>query len=99
MWLHILLSSGFNGHRSFPFTQLRRHLGTTEWARREKELITQELDAFAARKVSEGNMMKALEKMEESKAIVDSGRSGFLIQRKHVIGWSSLDLSSTDYIA
>ncbi|KAF3006196.1 hypothetical protein E8E15_001415 [Penicillium rubens] len=34
MWLHMLLSSGFNDEYSFPFTQLRAHLGATEWARR-----------------------------------------------------------------
>jgi hypothetical protein len=53
MWLHMLLSSGFNDHRSFPFTQLRQHLGT-KWAKREKEFDNaEELKAFAAQKVSE----------------------------------------------
>ncbi|KAK4043062.1 phosphotransferase enzyme family protein [Parachaetomium inaequale] len=32
MWLHMLLSAGFNDQRSFPFTQLRRHLGAEECA-------------------------------------------------------------------
>ncbi|RAH64070.1 phosphotransferase family protein [Aspergillus aculeatinus CBS 121060] len=64
MWLHMLLSSGFNDHRSFPFTQLRRHLGPTEWARREREFDNaEELEAFATRKA-----------MEKSKALVDDGR-------------------------
>ena len=74
IWLHILLSSGFNDHRSFPFMQLRRHLGATEWAKREKELDnTEELEAFAARKVSNlDDYDEALEKMEEDKALVDS---------------------------
>lgn len=75
MWLHMLLSSGFNGHRSFPFTQLRQHLGATEWARHEKEFDNaKELEAFAERKVSELDKYdETLEKMEESKALVDSG--------------------------
>jgi hypothetical protein len=76
MWLHMLLSSGFNDHRSFPFMQLRRHLGAAEWAKREKEFDnTEELDAFAKRKVSElDEYDAALEKMEEEKAFVDSGK-------------------------
>jgi hypothetical protein len=76
MWLHMLLSSGFNDQRSFPFTQLRRHLGAAEWAKREKEFDnTEELEAFAARKVSElDEYDEALEKREEDKALVDSGK-------------------------
>ncbi|KAG4422128.1 hypothetical protein IFR04_004755 [Cadophora malorum] len=67
MWLHMLLSSGFNDHRSFPFTQLRQHLGA-KWAK-------QELEAFAARKVSElDEYDEALEEREEDKALVDSGK-------------------------
>ncbi|RHZ67865.1 hypothetical protein CDV55_105981 [Aspergillus turcosus] len=75
MWLHMLLSSGFNDHRSFPFTQLRRHLGLTEWAGREKEFDNaKELEAFASRKVSELDRYdEALEKMEENKALMESG--------------------------
>ncbi|THC87445.1 hypothetical protein EYZ11_013107 [Aspergillus tanneri] len=75
MWLHMLLLSGFNDHRSFPFTQLRLHIGATEWARREKEFDkAKECEAFAARKVSELDKYdNALEKMEENKALVDSG--------------------------
>ena len=70
--------SGFNDHRSFPFTQLRRHLGATEWAKREKGIDNaEELEAFAARKVSElDEYDEALEKREEDKALVD-GESTF----------------------
>ncbi|KAL5362777.1 hypothetical protein BJX96DRAFT_166930 [Aspergillus floccosus] len=76
MWLHMLLMSGFNDHRSFPFIQLRRHLGPGEWARREKEFDDpDELEAFAARKVDELEKYdEDLEKMEEKKALVDSGQ-------------------------
>jgi len=76
MWLHMLLSSGFNDHRSFPFTQLRQHLGAAEWAKREKEFDNaEELEAFAARKVSElDEYDRALERREEDKALVDSGK-------------------------
>ena len=74
MWLHMLLSSGFNDHRSFPFTQLRRRLGPTEWVKHEKEFDdAEELETFAARKVSElGKYDEALEKREEGKTPVDS---------------------------
>ncbi|PBP24958.1 Aminoglycoside 3'-phosphotransferase and Choline Kinase family protein [Diplocarpon rosae] len=76
MWLHMLLSSGFNDHHSFPFTMLRRHLGTAEWARREKAFENaDELDAFAARKVGEMEKYEeALEKREKELALVDSGK-------------------------
>ncbi|KAL4876459.1 hypothetical protein BJY04DRAFT_231631 [Aspergillus karnatakaensis] len=59
----------------FPFTQLRRHIGAAEWTRREKEFEdAEELAAFAARKVSDLEKYDAaLEKLEEKKALVDSG--------------------------
>ncbi|UDD64327.1 hypothetical protein AFCA_011566 [Aspergillus flavus] len=57
----------------FSFMLLRRHFGA-EWAMREKEFDhTEKLEAFAARKVDELDKYdKALEKMEEKKALVDS---------------------------
>jgi hypothetical protein len=75
MWLHMLILSGFNDHRSFPFTQLRQHFGATEWSKREEEFNnTEELEAFAAQKVSElDEYDEALEKMEEDKALMDTG--------------------------
>ncbi|KAI9695767.1 MAG: hypothetical protein M1820_008439 [Bogoriella megaspora] len=76
MWMHMLLSSGFNDQRSFPFTQLRRHFGLLEWKRCEKEFDNAEqLDAFVARKVRElEEYYDALDKREELKALVDSGQ-------------------------
>lgn len=75
MWLHMLLLSGFNDHRSFPFTQLRRYFGA-EWAKRENEFNNEEeLEAFAARKMSElDEYDEALEKREDNKALVDNGK-------------------------
>jgi hypothetical protein len=51
-------------------------LGATEWAKREKEFDNaEELEAFAARKVSElDEYDEASEKSEEDKALVDSGK-------------------------
>ncbi|KAK7417666.1 hypothetical protein QQZ08_011552 [Neonectria magnoliae] len=31
MWFHMLLSCGFNDTYSFPFTQLRQHIGVDKW--------------------------------------------------------------------
>lgn len=75
MWLHMLLSSGFNDQMSFPFTELRRHVGEGEWKQQEKEFDDkEELEAFAKRKVLELDQYDdALEKAEELKALVDSG--------------------------
>lgn len=76
MWLHMLLMSGFNDHRSFPFTKLRQHVGTSEWAKREREFDQPELlEAFASRKINElDNYDEALEQMEEKKALMDGGK-------------------------
>ncbi len=40
MWLHMLISVVFNDPLSFPFEQLRRHVGETEWERRKNEFRT-----------------------------------------------------------
>ncbi|KAJ9256316.1 hypothetical protein DTO195F2_5892 [Paecilomyces variotii] len=76
MWLHMLLSSGFNDQCSFPFTQLRRSLGASEWTRREKDFEnTEELEAFAKRKVDElEKYEEALDKISDNKALVDRGQ-------------------------
>lgn len=75
MWLHMLLSSGFNSPRSFPFTMLRRILGPDEWERRESRFENEkEPEAFGEKKASELDQYDdALEKMEERQALVDSG--------------------------
>ena len=75
MWLHMLLLSGFNDHRNFPFTQLRQHFGA-EWAKREEGFNTaEELEAFAVQKVKElDEYDQALEKREGDKALVDRGK-------------------------
>ena len=48
MWVHMLLTSGFNHPDSFPFSKLVLHVGTSEWERREKEVSGAE--AFGAQK-------------------------------------------------
>lgn len=76
MWLHMLLSSGFNDHHSFPFMQLRQHLGDTKWMTYGKEPENAEaFDVFAKRKVSQLDKYDCtLDKMEEDKELVDSGK-------------------------
>lgn len=77
MWLHMLISSGFNDQHSFPFVQLKRHLGESRWAEYERRcnINADDLDAFAARKVSQlEGYDEALEKMEEEKGAMDSWR-------------------------
>jgi len=55
--------------------QLRRHIGATEWERREKDFQNEdELEKFAARKVGELDIYdEVLEKLEENQAIMESG--------------------------
>ncbi|GKZ32695.1 hypothetical protein AbraIFM66950_002294 [Aspergillus brasiliensis] len=76
MWLHMLLSSGFNDHRSFPFTMLRKNVGCDKWEKREKGYDNaEELEAFLLRKVSELNQYdEDLEQIEENQALMDSGK-------------------------
>jgi len=73
MWLHMILSAGFNDQEIFPFVQLRQHLGAGEWARRGREFEDPaELDAFAAKKVRElEEYDEALEKGQEYQALLD----------------------------
>ncbi|OJZ90609.1 hypothetical protein ASPFODRAFT_56887 [Aspergillus luchuensis CBS 106.47] len=91
MWLHILLSSGFNDHRSFPFTKLRQHFGADGWAKREKEFdCAEELEAFASRKVRELDKYdEDLEQVEENKALMDNRRmtkEEFILAAAAIIG-------------
>jgi hypothetical protein len=53
MWIHMLLTSGFNHPHSFPFSKLVLHVGTTEWEQREKEVSEDEIEAFSAQKVQQ----------------------------------------------
>ncbi|KAL4804124.1 hypothetical protein BDV18DRAFT_166287 [Aspergillus unguis] len=74
MWLHMLLSAGFNSQRSFPFTMLRRRLGTM-WGGFEREVAdSDEMEEFARRKIAELDRYDEIQdRLEEMKALVDSG--------------------------
>lgn len=51
MWIHMLLSTGFNDPRTFPFTRLKQLVGADEWDRREREVNDDEAAAFGSKKV------------------------------------------------
>jgi hypothetical protein len=53
MWLHMLLSTGFNGRDTFPFAKLIQHVGAEEWERHEREIDKDEVSAFGTKKLLE----------------------------------------------
>jgi len=76
MWLHMLISVCFNDHRSFPFTQLRQHVGEKKWERRKTEFGTlPEVEAFVTQKTLRLKEYEvAMDKLESDKALVDGGQ-------------------------
>lgn len=83
MWIHMLLSCGFNDTYSFPFTQLRRHVGIDEWKTQRSAVRPEdEVEAFVAQKVLDLEQYDAdLAKIETDKSRVDRGemtRADFL---------------------
>lgn len=75
MWFHMLLASGFNHDRSFPFNQLKLHVGTDEWDRLKKEVNEDEAEAFGARKKQELEQYEQdLEIVEEHTRLVNEGK-------------------------
>lgn len=72
----MLISVGFNDHRSFPFTQLRQHVGETKWERRKAEFGTlPEVEAFVTQKTLKLKEYEAAkDKLESDKALVDGGQ-------------------------
>jgi len=71
MWLHMLISVGFNEPNSFPLMQLRKHVGATEWERRRKECEDLPgLEAFVTQKMLElEEYGEAMDKLEEEKML------------------------------
>lgn len=75
MWLHMLLSTGFNSSYNFPFTMLIQHVGVDEWDRLEKELSEEEVTAFGAQKMLELEQYERdLEVIKAHKSLVDEGK-------------------------
>ncbi|KAI8963431.1 hypothetical protein F5Y11DRAFT_153002 [Daldinia sp. FL1419] len=54
IWLHMLLSCGFNYAYNLPFAQLRQHIGSEKW-NRHKELFygTQDMESFVKKKLAQ----------------------------------------------
>ncbi|KAI2031691.1 hypothetical protein LOZ20_006467 [Ophidiomyces ophidiicola] len=75
MWLHMLLSVGFNDDHTFPFAQLLEHF-QTKWGQCQKAVINiEERDAFAAQKVRDSeHYEEMLEKVEADKELLSSGK-------------------------
>lgn len=72
MWFHMLLSCGFNDGSSFPFTQLRRHVGINKWKKRRWAFDQEKVGAFVAEKTSQLEGYDAeLAETEADKARVD----------------------------
>ncbi len=75
MWLHMLISVGFNEPGSFPLMQLRKLVGATEWERRRRE--SEDLpgvEAFVTQKMWElEEYDEAMDRLESDKERVDGG--------------------------
>ncbi len=76
MWLHMLLSCGFNDFYSLPFSKLRDHVGTKEWRWRNEEFYaSKEMEAFVTLKLPQLTQYeKDFEKTKTDKAALDSGK-------------------------
>lgn len=89
MWLHMLLSCGFNDTYSFPFTQLRQHVGIEKWRKSENAVDLGEVETFVAQKILHLAEYDAeLAKIEADKACVDRGemeRADFLAIHDHAL--------------
>lgn len=54
MWLHMILSAGFNAPKVLPFTQLIRHIGSEKWTQLKNTIPNaKEIEGFVQKKVSE----------------------------------------------
>lgn len=89
MWAHMLLSTGFNGPREFPFTMLVKYVGADEWERRERCVNQDEVEAFGAQKALELERYKRdLERIQAQEILVDNGKlskEDFFAQNKDIL--------------
>lgn len=75
MWVHMLLTTGFNDPYTFPFTKLVQHVGTDEWKRREREVNEDEVTTFGAQKALQLEQYnRDLERAEAITTLVDEGK-------------------------
>lgn len=74
MWFHILLSCGFNGTYSFPFTQLRQHIGVDKWKSLRWKVDQEEVGEFVTQKIAQLEQYnEEVAEIEVDKARVDGG--------------------------
>jgi hypothetical protein len=74
IWLYMLLSCGFNDIYSFPFTQLRQHVGIDKWNSKWLAVHPEEIETFVAQKTLQLEQYDTdLAKIEADKARVDCG--------------------------
>ncbi|KAM0415686.1 hypothetical protein ACHAPT_013357 [Fusarium lateritium] len=79
MWLHMLLSCGFNHHQSLPFVQLQQHIGTREWEKCMRRCQGAEVDKFVKMKLAqldqadqdEDRAMELKERMDRQEISLD----------------------------
>jgi hypothetical protein len=75
MWMHMLLTTGFNDPNSFPFTKLVQHIGTDEWAKLERKISKDEVVAFGEMKALQLDQYSDdLEKIMAHTELVEEGK-------------------------
>jgi hypothetical protein len=88
MWLHMVLAWAFNDPQTFPFAQLRRHVGADKW--KKLQAVNQgDLDAFVKKKMLHLEQYDvALDAIEDDKELVDDGklaRDKFMDRHGHLL--------------
>lgn len=85
----MLLSYGFNDEYSFPFTQLRKHVGIDKWKKRRWAFDPEKVGAFVAEKTAQLERYDAeLAETEADKARVDRTemtREEFIAKHHHAL--------------
>ncbi|EAU30517.1 predicted protein [Aspergillus terreus NIH2624] len=92
MWLHMILSSGFFGSRTFPCGQLRRHRGSKWWTDSVLRIqASGEAKRFAESKAGQFERYdKGVEDIEDLKALMNDGklsREDFVIRSRSILSY------------
>lgn len=98
MWLHMLLSWGFNHPDSLPFRQLQAHLGQERWKKLEEGHHGKEAREFTERKLAELDKYdEMVERMECLLADAENGkmtREAFVAALRESNGFGKARLST-----
>lgn len=92
VWLHMILSSGFFGSRTFPCGQLRRHRGSKWWTDSVLRIqASGEAKRFAESKAGQFERYdKGVEDIEDLKALMNDGklsREDFVIRSRSILSY------------